>query len=127
MDYHTYSMSLASYFVERSHLVRLIMQKKAELRKLAKDCQDDPALEEAWAKAEVCMDKRSVLEEHVKVQGKRDTARILTPGPKAQADYEELARWMRKFSGGVDAFKKWYYDGKTFLENEESDEESGSD
>lgn len=124
MDFHTDSMRLSAYFVERSRLVRFIMQKYAKSRQLSQeifeegewmdDEEDDCGMNDVYAKVDICMTKDSALEKHVKKKGKRETDRILKPGAKAPVDYDELARWVYAASGGPDTFNRWYYNKKTF-------------
>lgn len=135
MWFHTFSVDLPAYFVERSRLVRLIMQKQASIRQLSKEVAEeedrdydetpDTVMDDIYAKVDICMNKKSALGKHVKKRGKRETDHILKPGPKAPLDYDELARWTWSATSGPETFNKWYYDNKTFPA--ESSDESGSD
>lgn len=119
MKSHVTSICLAAYSVERSRLVRLIMRKNAKIRKLGKEYMEeegydeeddeDPALEEVWAKSAICMEKASVLEEHVNVAGHAEAAYIVRPGSKACLEEDELARYMARLPDGMATFNKWYY------------------
>lgn len=135
MWFHTFSMDLSAYFVERSRLVRPIMQKQAKIRQLREEVAEeggrdydevpDTVMDDIYAKVDICMNKTSTLEKHVQKRGKRETDRILKPGLKAPLDYDELARWTCSVTSGPETFNKWYYDKKTFPA--ESSDESDSD
>lgn len=75
------------------------------------DEEDDegPAFGEVWAKPAICMEKASVLEEHVNVQGHAEAADVVRPGSKACLDEDKLARYVAGSPGGMATFNKWYY------------------
>lgn len=98
------SLSLSAYLVERSRLVRTVMRKYAKIRKLKSEAdsseeEDEDAafyaadMKETWAKIDVCMDKKSELEEHVEKEGDVEVAFVLSTGAKAELDEERLARY----------------------------------
>ena len=101
MDQYKASMRLAAYAVERSRMVRAIMRTYVKIRELTHDmvsCDDEESdeleYEEVQAKSKVCMEKKSVLEDHVGKNGHGDVTLITKEGSKAILDEDRLERFL---------------------------------
>lgn len=101
MNQYNVSMRLAAYAVERSRMVRAIMRTYVKIRELSHDMvriDDEESYEmeyeEVQAKSKVCMEKKSVLEDHVEKDGHGDVTFITMEGSKAILDEDRLERFL---------------------------------
>lgn len=76
-------MHLTALSVERSRLLRTIINKGAVLRKIDKHNVYNDELEKLWAEAGVFANKKCGLEQSVEKNGAQEVARILQQSPKA--------------------------------------------